>query len=482
MLDSTRLLVNLQRSNELCQRLSRCLEPEEISRRVVEGLVEQFSCAFARIWLVEPDRTALKLVASAGMYTRLNGFFARVPMGAFKVGKIAQNGIPFLSNQLAEEPWVYDREWALANGICGFAGLPLAIDDTVVGVLAVFDRQPRSPEFVEVLRLLCTSVTVAINNAYHCQQTQPDSFQSTALSEQLSSLLGSLTLVGTERPLTVSLSQALLQAAEIFKANGCSYCRLTYKAQRLSLEAILSPSLSSESMSDWIAATFTDLAFAVSCLGGELQIDTEASDSVHYEAGNRSSESRHSVFDNGRSQALAGQIVPVRLAVPYPSCLIGKQIQIDCQQEILQTALTRVAYSAGLSVCPTANANVPLLTNKIERLPTANAVLWLATDSRSTPRKVQAKLDLSISPQQLREAVEAVVRGETWGIGERHSLSIREQEVLSLLARGLRDRDIAKHLVISESTVKFHINNTLTKLNAKNRYQAVYQAAIRGCI
>ena len=51
-----------------------------------------------------------------------------------------------------------------------------------------------------------------------------------------------------------------------------------------------------------------------------------------------------------------------------------------------------------------------------------------------------------------------------------------------LLTQGLRDRDIAQKLYISESTVKFHINNSLTKLNAKNRYQGVYQAAIRGCI
>jgi DNA-binding NarL/FixJ family response regulator len=60
--------------------------------------------------------------------------------------------------------------------------------------------------------------------------------------------------------------------------------------------------------------------------------------------------------------------------------------------------------------------------------------------------------------------------------------SEREREIMALLAQGLRDRDIAHHLYISESTVKFHINNSLTKLQAKNRYQAVYQAAIHGWI
>jgi len=86
------------------------MEPEEIARRVTNGLVEKFDCAFARIWLLEPDRTTLKLVASSGLYTHTNGAFARIPIGAYKVGKIAQNRVSFLSNNLAAEPWVGNRE------------------------------------------------------------------------------------------------------------------------------------------------------------------------------------------------------------------------------------------------------------------------------------------------------------------------------------------------------------------------------------
>ncbi|MBD0270018.1 MAG: response regulator transcription factor, partial [Cyanobacteria bacterium Co-bin8] len=61
-------------------------------------------------------------------------------------------------------------------------------------------------------------------------------------------------------------------------------------------------------------------------------------------------------------------------------------------------------------------------------------------------------------------------------------LSEREREIIKLLAQGMRDRDIASELHISESTVKFHINNSAVKLSAKNRYQTVYQAAIRGWV
>ena len=61
-------------------------------------------------------------------------------------------------------------------------------------------------------------------------------------------------------------------------------------------------------------------------------------------------------------------------------------------------------------------------------------------------------------------------------------LSERELEMMTLLAEGLRDRDIANHLVISESTVKFHMNNVLAKLKARTRYQALHQVVVNGWI
>lgn len=52
-------------------------------------------------------------------------------------------------------------------------------------------------------------------------------------------------------------------------------------------------------------------------------------------------------------------------------------------------------------------------------------------------------------------------------------LTSREQEVLELIARGARDREIAERLVVTESTVKKHVQNILRKLHARNRVEAV---------
>jgi two-component system, NarL family, response regulator DegU len=61
-------------------------------------------------------------------------------------------------------------------------------------------------------------------------------------------------------------------------------------------------------------------------------------------------------------------------------------------------------------------------------------------------------------------------------------LSIREIEVLKLLAAGASNRDIAERLVLAEGTVKNHVSNILSKLHAENRTQAANMARERKII
>jgi len=55
-------------------------------------------------------------------------------------------------------------------------------------------------------------------------------------------------------------------------------------------------------------------------------------------------------------------------------------------------------------------------------------------------------------------------------------LTEREREVLALMVEGLSNPDIADKLVVSRSTVKFHVSSILSKLGASTRTQAVTMA------
>ena len=62
------------------------------------------------------------------------------------------------------------------------------------------------------------------------------------------------------------------------------------------------------------------------------------------------------------------------------------------------------------------------------------------------------------------------------------ALTERELKVLSLLAQGMPNKEIASHLIISERTAKFHVSSIMGKLGATNRTEAVSLAAQRGLI
>jgi DNA-binding NarL/FixJ family response regulator len=59
-------------------------------------------------------------------------------------------------------------------------------------------------------------------------------------------------------------------------------------------------------------------------------------------------------------------------------------------------------------------------------------------------------------------------------------LSAREVEVLTLIAAGLSNTDIARELVLSNATIKSHINHIFAKIGARDRAQAVHYAYDHG--
>ncbi|MGW2964174.1 response regulator [Streptomyces sp. NPDC001220] len=101
-------------------------------------------------------------------------------------------------------------------------------------------------------------------------------------------------------------------------------------------------------------------------------------------------------------------------------------------------------------------------------------------------RAVQSVLsgDAGLSPSIQRRLLERLSQPEPTAVATEapDGLTVRETEVLVLIAEGLTNQEIARGLHVSTATVKTHINNLFAKTGLKDRAQAVRYAYAKGLV
>ena len=99
--------------------------------------------------------------------------------------------------------------------------------------------------------------------------------------------------------------------------------------------------------------------------------------------------------------------------------------------------------------------------------------------------EIVARGDALIAPAVTRSVIEEFTRRsppQNPPLPALDELTTREREVLELLARGLSNAEIAQRLVVSDGTIKTHVAHVLSKLNLRDRVQAVILAYESGII
>lgn len=135
---------------------------KDILRLCAEAIVRNLDAAFARIWTFNEGENVLELQASAGIYTHTDGAHARIPVGKFKIGLIAAERKPHLTNQVIGDESVADQQWAKREKMVSFAGYPLIVERKLVGVIGMFSRQPLNETIIGALASVANVIALGI--------------------------------------------------------------------------------------------------------------------------------------------------------------------------------------------------------------------------------------------------------------------------------------------------------------------------------
>lgn len=115
---------------------------------------------FAGIWLLDAPGGELVPQASAGLHPHPDGAQARAPL---EIGRIAAARQPHLTNDLPNDPRIAAPAWARREGMVAFAGYPLLAGGTLVGVFAVFARQPLPDDALDALALVADAIAQSVD-------------------------------------------------------------------------------------------------------------------------------------------------------------------------------------------------------------------------------------------------------------------------------------------------------------------------------
>ncbi|MEV0995924.1 response regulator transcription factor [Nonomuraea sp. NPDC050202] len=98
--------------------------------------------------------------------------------------------------------------------------------------------------------------------------------------------------------------------------------------------------------------------------------------------------------------------------------------------------------------------------------------------------RVAARGDALLSPSVTRRLIEEYVSTppRPVPVPGQDRLTVREREIVALVARGLSNEEIAEHLVISAATAKTHVSRSMIKLGVRDRAQLVVFAYESGLV
>jgi PAS domain S-box-containing protein len=137
-----------------------------------ETFIKFFDASLVRIWLFNPENNLLKLNASSGIYTHLDGEDSEILLGQYTVGKIAEIRQSIVSNSPLDDSLIHDQESIKQEGLIAFAGYPMLLGEKLLGVIAMFDRHPFGEIVIEEMQQIANLIALGIDRQQKQQELQ----------------------------------------------------------------------------------------------------------------------------------------------------------------------------------------------------------------------------------------------------------------------------------------------------------------------
>ncbi|MEJ2231662.1 MAG: PAS domain S-box protein, partial [Nitrospirales bacterium] len=128
-----------------------------------ESIVRHLNVAWIGIWTLDNQQEGLTLQAHGGASCPTAGLEDLEQFGHFEIGQIAYEKRPLLTNAAFECPGVPEQAWAKRAGLGAFVGYPLLSKQEVVGVMAMFSREPLSSFTLHSLVIVADRIATAID-------------------------------------------------------------------------------------------------------------------------------------------------------------------------------------------------------------------------------------------------------------------------------------------------------------------------------
>jgi PAS domain S-box-containing protein len=186
-----------------------------ILQACAESVARHFEVAIARIWTPDKDHDVLELQASAGLYTDLNSAQSPVPVGFLKIDLIAKERKGLVINDVVNDPRIPDKAWARNEGVIAFAGHPLLVRDSLVGVMTIFSRSSLTTKTLDALATVADAIAQGI-----AQKRAEEAWQS-AQAE-----LARAARLTTMAELSASIAHEVTQPLAAIVTNGDACLRL----------------------------------------------------------------------------------------------------------------------------------------------------------------------------------------------------------------------------------------------------------------